>query len=118
MKTLAILLVLFFSALAEAQTDLTVEEIANFQNDLMLKELDLTAVQKEKVKEINWRYAKKQKTLIDKDGSIFGKIGTIREIKKSKNEELETVLTEDQFEYCEDELESQIREFLRKNMTN
>ena len=90
--------------------------MADYQNDLMTKELQLNEDQQKTVAEINLRYSKQQKALIDKKGSMFGKIGDMKKIKKNKNEELSQVLTEEQFEKYEDDLESQIRKYLKSKM--
>ncbi len=98
------------------EKNLTAQQIADYQNSLMIKELKLNEDQQKTVAEINLRYAKQQKTLIEKEGSMLGKIGDMKKIKKAKNEELINVLTEEQFEKYEDDLESQIRKYMRKNM--
>ncbi|WP_422107552.1 hypothetical protein [Winogradskyella sp.] len=111
--TAVTLLILQFSL---AQTSLTAKDMADYQNKLMIAELNLTEVQTEAVEEINLKYAIQQKALIDKEGSMFGKMGDMKKIKKEKNAELEKVLTEAQLEKYEDDLEPKIRKYLRKNM--
>ena len=113
MYSYCLILCSFFLA---AQEELTITQIADFQNNLMIEELSLSEEQKAKVKEINLKYAKNQKELLYKEASMFSKIGEVRSIKKAKNAELEKILSEEQFEYYEDELESEIRDFMRKHM--
>ena len=111
--TVVTLLIFQFSM---AQESLTAKEMADYQNELMAKELNLTEEQKKSVEQINLKYAIKQKALIDKEGSMFGKMGDMKKIKKNKNAELEKVLTEEQLEKYEDDLEPEIRKYLRKKM--
>ncbi len=98
------------------QSQMTAKEMADYQDKLMVEELDLTEEQQKSVKEINLRYAIKQKTLIEKEGSMFGKIGDMKKVKKNKNAELEKVLTESQFEKYEDDLEPKIRKYIKSKM--
>ncbi|WP_299364122.1 hypothetical protein [Winogradskyella sp.] len=111
--TAVALLILQFSF---AQEPLTAEEMADYQNKLMIDELNLTEAQKKPVEEINLKYAIKQKALIEKEGSMFGKIGDMKKIKKEKSSELEKVLTEEQLDKYEDDLEPKIRKYMKKKM--
>jgi len=99
-----------------SQENLTAKEMADYQNKLMIKELNLNESQQKTVSEINLKYAIKQKALIEKEGSMFGKIGDMKKIKKDKYAQLEKVLTKEQLEKYEDDLEPKIRKYMRKNM--
>ena len=99
-----------------SQDSLSAQQIADYQNKLMDKELNLNEEQQKIVSEINLRYSKQQKSLIEKEGSMLGKMGDFRKLKKSKDTELESILTESQFEKYKDDLEPQIRKYMRKNM--
>ncbi len=117
LQSLITTLLLIIGQLAFSQENLSAEEIADYQNNLMTEELELTEVQQERVSEINKRYAIEQKSLIEQEGSMFGKMGEMKKIKREKNSELETVLTKEQFEKYEDDLAPQIRNYMRKNMS-
>lgn len=102
--------------LSFSQEGLSPGQIADYQNELMFKELDLTEEQQTKVSKINLKYAPRQKTLMEKEGSMFSKIGDIKKIKKEKDTELKGVMTEVQFEKFKDEVEPKIRSYMKKNM--
>ena len=117
MKTKILVIVLFTAQFSFAQNNgLTAEQIATYQNNMMTEELDLTENQIDKVSTINMKYSEKQKALMEEEGSMFGKIGRMKDIKKDKDAELEDVLTEAQFEKYKDDVEPKIRSFMRKNM--
>ncbi len=98
-----------------SQQDLSVEEIVSYQNKAMAK-LEMTPKQTEQVSAINLTYATKQMALMDEEGSMFGKFGRMKKLGKAKNAELEKVLTEEQYERYEDDIEPQIRKHFRAKM--
>lgn len=117
MRTLLIMIGFnMISNLAFSQIKLTANEIATYQDSVMQKELHLKETLIEPLKKINLKYAEKQKALMDKKGSMFGKIGDMRNLKKSKNTELKAILTKAQFEKYEDDVEPVIRKYMRKQM--
>ncbi|GAA4115390.1 hypothetical protein GCM10022393_15490 [Aquimarina addita] len=82
----------------------------------MIKELSLDSKQEKIVAKINLKYTVKLKELMLHEGFMIGKIREIKDIKKGKNAELITVLSEDQLEKYKDQLESQIKSCLKNNM--
>ncbi|PRX55394.1 hypothetical protein CLV81_3806 [Flagellimonas meridianipacifica] len=116
-KTLlpAIALLISISAFGQKKMDAT--KMAEYQTNLMKSELNLDEEQLTKVEEVNVRYSKKTADLMNKEGSMFGKMGDMKKIKKAKNQELERILSEEQMEKFEDELEPQMRKTMRKKMS-
>lgn len=115
-KTILLLVTSIISNISFAQDGLTAQQMADYQNNLMTEELNLSEAQQKTVGEINLRYSKQQKTLLEKQGSMFGKMGEMKKIQKNKNAELQKVLTNSQFEIYEDGVEPKIRKHMRKNM--
>ncbi len=95
---------------------LSAQEIADYQHNLMVQELKLTEEQENVLKPINLSFAKKQKNLMEEEGSMFGKIGDFKRMKKEKNTELEAILTKEQMKKYRNEVEPKIRKFMRKQM--
>ncbi len=114
---LAVLFVALTSQLGFAQEFKTPTEAAEYQNEIMEKELELTEGQKEEVSKINLKYAEKMSEIMKREGSKFSKMGDMKKNGKAKKEELKGVLTEDQFEKFEDEVEPALRQHMRKNMS-
>ncbi|MEL6304470.1 MAG: hypothetical protein AAFQ20_06730 [Bacteroidota bacterium] len=92
------------------------DKMAKYQTDLMVKELDLSGEQEEKVTQLNEKYSVKMADLMNREGSMLGKMGEMKSIKKEKNTELEKVLTKEQMKKFEKELEPEIRKTMRKKM--
>ncbi len=99
-----------------AQKKATITEMVHYQTQTMTQELDLNKEQIGKVDSINIKYTEKTVILIEADGSMFGKMGKMKTLQKSKNSELENVLTEEQFERYENNVQPRIRKYMRKNM--
>ena len=116
-RLLVFLTIAMLSLSASGQVKMNAMEMAEYQNNLMKSELHLDTAQFEKVEELNLRYSKKTAELLNKEGSMFGKIGDMKKIKKAKYAELEQILTKEQMEVYEDEVEPQIRKTLRKKMS-
>ncbi|WP_147404006.1 hypothetical protein [Aquimarina sp. AD1] len=95
---------------------MSVTEMADYQTQQMVKELNLTTEQTEKVKIINLKYTEKIVVLMESTGSMFGKIGEMNEIKKGKLSELEKVLSQEQLEKYEHDVAPNIKKHMRKNM--
>ncbi|UOY08979.1 hypothetical protein L0P88_10690 [Muricauda sp. SCSIO 64092] len=89
-------------------------KMADYQNTIMIEQLDLSDSQKEQVKAINLKYSKKQAALLNKEGSMFSKMGDMKKIKKAKNEELEEVLSKEQMEIFENEIEPEMRKQMKR----
>ncbi|WP_435625075.1 hypothetical protein [Flagellimonas sp.] len=119
MKTrfLIITAILLFSTVSFGQKKLDPQKMADYQTDLMRTEMNLDSEQLEKVEELNLRYSKQQADLMNKEGSMFSKIGDMKKIKKAKNKELEKFLSKEQMEFYEDELEPKIRKTMREKMS-
>ncbi len=98
------------------QNKMDANKMAEYQTSLMKSELNLDKEQQDKVEELNIKYSKKMADLMNREGSMFGKMGEMKKIKKAKNGELEKILSDDQMELFEDELEPQIRKTMRKRM--
>ncbi|MGB5817945.1 MAG: hypothetical protein WBG90_00575 [Saonia sp.] len=98
------------------QTKMNPQEMADYQTDIMVKELPLNETKREDVAKINIKYAEKIVVLMEADGSMFGKIGEMKGIKKSKHAELEKILSEAQMEKLKDELEPKFRKHFKKQM--
>ncbi|MEM9362364.1 MAG: hypothetical protein AAGA43_07000 [Bacteroidota bacterium] len=116
-KSLLLLATLFLSLSAIGQKKVDAAEMAEYQTELMKSELNLDSEQLSKVEELNVRYSTQTADLMNKEGSMFGKIGDMRKIKKAKNEELEKILSEEQMEKYEDELEPKIRKTMRNKIS-
>ena len=115
-RLLVFLTIAMLSLSASGQVKMNAMEMAEYQNNLMKSELHLDTAQFEKVEELNLRYSKKTAELLNKEGSMFGKIGDMKKIKKAKYAELEQILTKEQMEVYEDDVEPQIRKTDRKSV--
>lgn len=91
-------------------------ELENYQNELMIKELSLNEEQVVEIQKINKHFSEKQANLINSEGSMLGKIGDVRRLKKEKNAQLQKVLTKSQMEQYEDDLEPKIKKYFRSKM--
>ena len=116
-KSLLLATVFLLSISTFGQKKMDANEMAEYQNNLMKSELNLNSEQLAKVEQLNAKYSVKTADLMNKEGSMFGKIGDMKKIKKAKNEELAKILTEEQMEKFEDELEPKIRKTMRKKMS-
>ncbi|MEM8847144.1 MAG: hypothetical protein AAGD17_08595 [Bacteroidota bacterium] len=116
-KSLLLAATFLLSISTFGQKKMDANEMAEYQNNLMKSELNLNSEQLAKVEELNAKYSVKTADLMNKEGSMFGKIGDMKKIKKAKNEELAKILTEEQMEKFEDELEPKIRKTMRKKMS-
>ncbi len=119
MKTKFSLLIAFvlISVSTIGQNKVDADKMAEYQTSLMKSELNLDKEQEVQVEELNIKYSKKMADLMNSEGSMFGKMGDMKKIKKAKNGELEKILSENQMELFEDELEPQIRKRMRKKMS-
>lgn len=95
--------VFFASSFAVAQdqnslNNLPPEEIAEFQTELMASALSLNEGQIADVYDINLKYAKENKSLIQSSGRKLKKFKKLKALSKSKDEELEKILTNKQYE--------------------
>ncbi|MDT0606800.1 hypothetical protein [Croceitalea rosinachiae] len=116
MKTRLVVAIAILSAQLISGQKINAKEIADYQTNLMVERLDLNQEQKKKITEHNLKFSKKQAALMNREGSMFGKIGDIKKIKKERNAELEIILNKEQMEVFEDEIEPEIRKHMRKKM--
>lgn len=124
MKTLKHILILAIVMLIGTSTvaqsgDFTAEQKAQFEEQLAsyLDELDLSEDQTEKFKEISRRYAGQMKSLKESDKSRLSKYKELKSIQKNKNEEMKTLLSEEQYQIYEkmqEEMKKKMKE-KRKN---
>lgn len=119
MKTKIVMLAAFALGIlsASAQKKPDPQKMAQYQNEVMGEELELDEEQLAKVEEVNFKYSKKQAEVIGREGSMFSKIGDMKKIRKAKNAELEKILTKEQMEEFEDEIEPKMRKTMRKKMS-
>jgi|GEM_PF-4818708 len=117
MKTKMITLLLF-GAMVQSVTaqKLDAQEMADYQTRTMSEQLKLNESQKEQVTELNVEFSKKQADLMNREGSMFSKMGDMKRIGKEKNAALEKILTEEQMEKYEDDIQPQIRKHMRSKM--
>ncbi len=92
------------------------QEMAEYQNKIMFEKLDLNESQKEKLTAHNIEFSEKQATLMNREGSMFSKIGEVKKLKKLRNAELEKILSKSQMEVFEDDIEPEIRSYMRSKM--
>ena len=91
--------------------------MAQYQNQVMSEELNLNEEQQVQIEELNFKYSKKQADLMNSEGSMFGKMGDMKKIRKEKTQELEQILTEEQMKKFEDDVEPKMRKEMRKKMS-
>lgn len=101
LKTLAFSMLILFSANQLAaqdsqRSDLTLEEKAELQTNLMAEKLSLTEDQKTLVYEINYKYAAEMETIME-EGRSRETMRKLRDMSQRKDEELKTVLDEGQY---------------------
>lgn len=118
MRKNILVIILFLGSMSTiiGQEKINALEIADYQNKKMIRILELDDDQTIRTKEINLKYAEKITALIASEGSMFGKIGEMRKIKKLKNEELKKVLSAKQIRVYEEDLEPKFREHFKKQM--
>ncbi|MDC8004819.1 hypothetical protein POV27_12215 [Aureisphaera galaxeae] len=107
-------LVLQMMGISYAQEMGTVEEMAAQQTALMDDKLSLSGEQKIQVETINRLYTQKQVDLMNSSGSMFFKVGDMKEIGRSKAEALKAVLTEEQMKIYEDEVIPILKKQMKK----
>lgn len=116
MKQIIVILFILVSLNVFTQEKPTTDQIVNYQNTLITKNLDLSEEQQKTVSKINVKYAEKQKEIMEKEGSMFSKIGDIKKLKKDKTKELQNVLNKEQFKIYEDKIAPQIKNYMRKHL--
>ncbi len=90
------------------------QKMADYQTEIMVEQLSLSEDQREQIATLNLRYSEKQAALMNREGSMFSKMGEMKDIRRDKNMELEAVLTESQMKKYEEEVAPMIRKELRK----
>ncbi|MEN1785186.1 MAG: hypothetical protein AAGF77_08615 [Bacteroidota bacterium] len=116
MKTKILFISALLCALWSNGQKVDAQELADYQNNLMIEKLDLSEVQVEQVKVHNAKYAEKQAELMNREGSMFGKIGDVKRMKKARNAALEKILSPTQMEVFEDEVAPALSKHMRKKM--
>ncbi len=113
-----VLIILLLSGIMSIQGQQKMDPVkmAEYQTQLMIDRLDLVDGQEKELRGINEKYSELQAALLNKEGSMFSKIGDMKRIKKEKNQELERVLTKEQMKVYEKELEPEMRETMKKQM--
>ena len=113
-----VLIILLLSGIMSIQGQQKMDPVkmAKYQTQLMIDRLDLVDGQEKELRGINEKYSELQAALLNKEGSMFSKIGDMKRIKKEKNQELERVLTKEQMKVYEKELEPEMRETMKKQM--
>lgn len=114
-KMVTAALLLFVLQWGNAQK-MDAQEMADYQTETMIEELSLSEEQQEKITVLNLKYSKKQAALMNKEGSMFSKMGDMKQIARDKKAELEKVLTSSQMEKFEDEVAPKMRKEMRKKM--
>lgn len=76
----------------------TPAERADVQTRLMAEMLSLSDEQAEQVKAVNLKYAKQAAEIFNSEESRFGKFRKMRKMAKDKDEELQAVLTNEQYD--------------------
>lgn len=76
----------------------TPQQRADWQNNMMKKDLKLTDVQYQQVSKLNLEYAKKMQPLFTSDDSRLSKGMKARSIMKEKDAKLKTILTTSQYD--------------------
>lgn len=92
------------------------KEMAAYQDKIMFERLDLSEQQQEQITEHNVKFSEKQAALMNREGSMFGKMGDIKKIKKERSAELKKILSKEQLEIFEDEIAPEIRSYMRSKM--
>ena len=92
------------------------KEMAKYQNEIMFERLDLSEKQQDKIMAHNSAFSEKQAALMNREGSMFSKMGEMKKMKKEKKAELQNILSKEQMEIFEDELAPKIRSYMRGKM--
>lgn len=92
------------------------QEMADYQTKIMSEELELNESQKRRVTELNLEFSEKQAELMNREGSMFGKMGDMKKIRKEKTEALGEILTKEQMEKYEDHIQPEMRKYMREKM--
>lgn len=117
MKTrISILLLLVTTVQYITAQKMDPQKMADYQTKIMTEELELNESQKKRVTELNLEFSKKQAELMNREGSMFSKMGDVKRIGKEKNAAMEEILTKEQMEKYEDHIQPQMRKHMRQKM--
>ncbi|WP_425235622.1 DUF4890 domain-containing protein [Ulvibacterium sp.] len=117
MKTkISILLLLAATIQCITAQKMDPQEMADYQTKIMSKELELNESQKKQVTELNLEFSEKQAGLMNKEGSMFSKMGDMKRIGKEKMAALDKILTKEQMKKYEDQVRPEIRKYMRGKM--
>lgn len=88
------------TSIAAQEKELNKQQKAQMEAQLTMynEALDLSKEQKTKFEQITKKYAAQMKALRDSDQSRFAKYKEFKSIQKNKDEEMEALLSEEQFE--------------------
>lgn len=115
-KIIGITLIVLLFTMTTKQEDENAIAMAKYQTDRMTTALELDKEQSQNIASINLKYSKKVNNLMETRGNMFSKMGDMKKIKKGKNKELKEVLTPEQMEKYEEELEPEFRKYFRNQM--
>ncbi|MEM1258717.1 MAG: hypothetical protein AAGH81_09315 [Bacteroidota bacterium] len=114
-KAIRVALLLFVIQWGNAQK-MKAQEMADYQTETMIEQLGLSEEQQDKIAELNLKYSKRQAALMNQEGSMFSKMGDMKQIAGDKKAELEKVLSRAQMKKFEDEVAPKMRKEMRKKM--
>ena len=114
-KLVGVALLLFVMQWGNAQK-MDAREMADYQTETMIEQLNLSEEQQDKVAELNLKYSKKQATLMNQEGSMFSKMSDMKKIAEDKKAELEKVLSKAQMEKFENDVAPKMKKEIRKKM--
>jgi len=92
------------------------KELTEYQNKIMSERLDLSEKQQEQIMVHNAAFSEKQAALMNKEGSMFSKIGDVKKMRKERAAELKKILSEEQLEIFEDEIAPELRSYMKSKM--
>ena len=93
--------------------NMTPEQRAKFQTEMMKTKLNLDSGQALKVQDINLKYAQKMQPILNSDEGRLSKFKQAKALQEQKDKELQNILSKDQYnqyQAFEDELKSRLRE--------
>lgn len=99
----------------EAFKNSSPEERAQIQTDFMKKEMGLDEVQTKLVGDLNLKYAKKMEPIIKGDGNKLSKFSEAKSIMSDKDEELKSIVTEEQYKKY-DASKDRLKEEMKKKL--
>jgi len=99
----------------EIMKNTTPAERADFQTNLMVEKLKLSDQQVETIRTVNLKYAEKAEEIYNSQKKNFRKLKEMRKIKENKDEELKTILSDEQYKTYEKN-KKEMREKMREGI--